>query len=221
MRQVFSFPDAARATGSGRTWVVPAVLSAILVAATGAIGVHAVGGLLAARVPAPSLRHNAPAAAAVAATASPGLVASDFAQSALFGTYDPAAAGAASAAATAAAEAAPALADDVLPGELPEAALGLTLRGVVFGSASGATRAIVDGANAPFAEYAVGDTLPGEAIIRHIEARRIVVEHQGELRALSLPAADGTAAAGNAAFPTSLPGAVDALPLDTEFPPPR
>lgn len=106
------------------------------------------------------------------------------ADSTLFGRFDPA-----QATSTANAEAAPKPAaelGDQAPDALPEANLALQLQGIVFKKDPAQRRAIIagDGPNAEARK--IGETLLGDAVIRYIEARRVVVEQQGELKALSL-----------------------------------
>lgn len=156
---------------------------------------------------------RAPTAAAAAPSASDTLTrprAEDaailqFTDSALFGRYDPAAASAAASASPPPPVAA-ALPDSV-PETLPEAALGVSLRGVVYAETMSERRALIDGGTTPFDTYALGDTLPGDAVIRYIEARRIVVEQNGELRALSLPETGTLGSADSPELPRVLPSA--------------
>lgn len=115
---------------------------------------------------------------------SPGVDYAALADSALFGRYDPAAA-------TAAVDTTPddrssALAERA-PATLPEAELGVRLAGVVFAPRARDRRAIVTAGGGSPTAYAIDDSLPGDAVIRFIEARRIVVEHAGELKSVSLP----------------------------------
>lgn len=71
-------------------------------------------------------------------------------------------------------------------GKLPEAALGASLRGIIFAERAEERRAIVDSGNGLLEDYRIGDSLPGSALIRHIEERRIVIEQDGHFSALSL-----------------------------------
>lgn len=75
-----------------------------------------------------------------------------------------------------------------VPDELPAATLALGVQGIVFEPGRGG-RAILGEAGAEPRSYRSGDTLPGGAIIRRVEARRVVVEQDGELRELALPVA--------------------------------
>lgn len=72
--------------------------------------------------------------------------------------------------------------------ELPTATLALAVQGIVFEPGRGG-RAILGEAGTEPRSYRRGDTLPGGAIIRRVEARRVVVEQEGELRELALPVA--------------------------------
>ena len=75
-----------------------------------------------------------------------------------------------------------------VPDELPAATLALGVQGIVFEPGRGG-RAILGEAGAEPRSYRRGDPLPGGAIIRRVEARRVVVEQDGELRELALPVA--------------------------------
>ncbi|CAN0498489.1 unnamed protein product, partial [Phaeothamnion confervicola] len=65
---------------------------------------------------------------------------------------------------------------DQAPDALPEATLALQLQGIVFKKDPAQRRAIIagDGPNAEARK--IGETLLGDAVIRYIEARRVVVE---------------------------------------------
>lgn len=119
--------------------------------------------------------------------AQPATPLTSLANSELFGHYDPAQAAATSPDKTPAA--APAALGDQAPDTLPDATLALKLQGIVFKKDPAQRRAIIagDGPNAEARK--IGETLLGDAVIRYIEARRVVVEQQGELKALRLPEA--------------------------------
>ncbi len=75
---------------------------------------------------------------------------------------------------------------DKAPAALPEAALALKLQGIIYKQDPAKRRAIIAG-DGPSAEARkIGETLLGDAVIRYIEARRVVVEQQGQLKALTL-----------------------------------
>lgn len=106
------------------------------------------------------------------------------ANSELFGHYDPAApapAGDVTHAKPPAAEL-----SDKAPDALPEATLALKLQGIVYKPDAAQRRAIIAGDGPNPEARKIGETLLGDAVIRFIEQRRVVVEQQGELKALSL-----------------------------------
>lgn len=124
-------------------------------------------------------------AAATPTAAVPPVDPARLATSALFGRYDPAAAVADEEAG--AAPPAPATTPEGAPGELPEATIGWQVAGILHTAEEADRRAILaQGGDEP-AAYAIGATLPGGTAIRFIEARRVVVEVDGRLEALSLP----------------------------------
>ena len=128
-------------------------------------------------------QQTAPSAPAPAADAER-LVA--LASSDLFGHFDPAAPAVAESAASGASTSA-AAGDDV-PVDLPEAGNGLSLQGVIFRAPPARPSAILAGVEPGTPRvYSIGDALPGDAVIRFIEARRVVIEQRGELKAIVLP----------------------------------
>ena len=72
------------------------------------------------------------------------------------------------------------------PNALPEATLALKLQGIVYQPDPAQRRAIIAGDGPNPEARKIGETLLGDAVIRYIEARRVVVEQHGELKALSL-----------------------------------
>jgi len=141
--------------------------------------------------------HDAPLPAAVPA-ASLGLLAN----SELFGHFDAARNAEASPEATASKPTAPVLGDKA-PDALPEATLALKLQGIVYKQDPAQRRAIIAGDGPSPEARKIGETLLGDAVIRYIEARRVVVEQQGELRAINL--LDPTINTGNASAPFAMP----------------
>lgn len=70
----------------------------------------------------------------------------------------------------------------------PKTSLDLTLLGVAAGAGQFPSQAIIaNGSNQNQHTYAVGATLPGGAVIRDIEADRVVIAHNGRLESLPLP----------------------------------
>ena len=106
------------------------------------------------------------------------------ASSDLFGHYDPAAAASEIEKNTAK----PTQVDvgDKAPHTLPEATLALKVQGIVYKADAAQRRAIIAGDGPNPEARRIGETLLGDAVIRFIEPRRVVVEQQGELKALSL-----------------------------------
>ena len=131
------------------------------------------------------------------------------ADSTLFGHFDPAQAPSAApheAGAKPAAEL-----GDKAPDALPEATLALKLQGIVFKEDPAQRRAIIAGDGPQAEARKIGETLLGDAVIRYIEARRVVVEQQGELKALSLAEpALGTGAAPLSTVLAPMPGGATA-----------
>lgn len=188
-----------------RDWAAPAVILAVLLSVVLIGGTVQVRQLLAAREASHVPTAEAPAQSGSAGdAATPAAELGGLVNSLLFGRYEPQAESVADAAASAAAAPTAEL-PETSPGELPEAALGVTLRGVVFATEPTARRAIIDGGTGTFEDYGIGDGLPGDVVIRYIEARRIVVERNGELLAVSLPDPAAGMAGANAALPGSFP----------------
>ena len=72
----------------------------------------------------------------------------------------------------------------------PKTSLDLTLLGVAAGAGQFPSQAIIaNGSNQNQHTYSVGATLPGGAVIRNIEADRVVIAHNGRLESLPLPKA--------------------------------
>lgn len=101
----------------------------------------------------------------------------------LFGHFDPATA---ARAASSTNQPSPAQLGKQAPEALPEATLALKLQGIVYQADPAQRRAIIAGAGPNPEAHRIGETLLGDAVIRYIEPRRVVVEQQGELKALSL-----------------------------------
>lgn len=105
------------------------------------------------------------------------------------------------------------------PESLPLASLGVTVRGVLFHPEPSQRQALLAGAGVDegLRTYRVGDDLPGAAVIRFIEPRRIVVERAGALEELPLPRlALDTAAPQRAAATAPARAATRATPAGRE-----
>lgn len=75
------------------------------------------------------------------------------------------------------------------PVDAPETKLNLKLRGVVASNNPDLARAIIaEGrSNGEEKAYAIGDTLPGNAVLREIYDQHVILEYRGRLETLSLP----------------------------------
>lgn len=83
----------------------------------------------------------------------------------------------------------------------PKTSLDLTLLGVAAGAGQFPSQAIIaNGSNQNQHTYSVGATLPGGAVIRTIEADRVVIAHNGRLESLPLPKAGTSILAANMHF---------------------
>lgn len=131
-------------------------------------------------------RDITPAPRAVAAVEPAQTPARDFTAIAgwhLFGQADGAAAGD-----PAAAGDAPVRPDQTVPdGPLPVSQIPLSLTGVVYSPNGEARYAILAHARSGDRSYAIGDRLPGDAELRRIEPRRIVVRRDGRFEEIPLP----------------------------------
>lgn len=154
--------------------------------------------------------HDAPLPA-IAPNANLGLLAN----SALFGRYDPTAAPVSEEEAAASKPSAAVLGDQA-PETLPEATLALKLQGIVYKQDPAQRRAIIAGEGPNAAARQIGESLLGDAVIRFIERRRVVIEQQGELKALTLtePSLAGSGAAQAPAIPMMPGGPPQSLQID-------
>ena len=74
--------------------------------------------------------------------------------------------------------------------DAPDTRLNLKLRGVLASSDPVAARAIIAGGKGAEDAYAVGDNLPGKAVLREIYADRVILEYRGRMETLRLPKDD-------------------------------
>jgi len=70
---------------------------------------------------------------------------------------------------------------------LPETNLQLVLRGVMAGDTEQRDSALVEGPDGETEVYRVSESLPGNAVLRKVHQRRIVIERGGALETLSFP----------------------------------
>lgn len=71
--------------------------------------------------------------------------------------------------------------------EAPDTRLNLKLRGLLASTDPVAARAIIADGKGVEEAYAVGDKLPGNAVLREIYADRVILEYRGRMETLRLP----------------------------------
>jgi len=83
-------------------------------------------------------------------------------------------------------------AETSVPIEAPETQLRLTLRGIYLAGRGGDSGfAIIADAGGKDETYAIGDPLPGGAVLKEIYPDRVILERQGRLETLRLPRDQG------------------------------
>ncbi len=65
--------------------------------------------------------------------------------------------------------------------------LNVTLVGILFADKMSESQVIIRSANGEEKTYKIGDTIPGDAVIKRVTANGILVERNGSLESLSLP----------------------------------
>lgn len=80
-------------------------------------------------------------------------------------------------------------------------ALGLQLRGIMLARPQSASSALIAAAGGPAKAFAVGETLPGGAVLDAVEFDLVVLRVNGQLQTLGFPAKAGVAALPAAAPP--------------------
>lgn len=71
--------------------------------------------------------------------------------------------------------------------DLPETNLQLVLRGVMDGGREQRDSALVEDPDGETKVYRVSESLPGEAVLRKVHQRRVVIERGGSMETLSFP----------------------------------
>jgi general secretion pathway protein C len=96
--------------------------------------------------------------------------------------------------------------------EAPDTRLNLKLLGLLASSDPQAARAIIADGKGVEEAYAVGQNLPGNAVLREIYADRVILEYRGRLEALRLPkeTSDNVVVSKGAARQTRRPGVTQA-----------
>lgn len=78
--------------------------------------------------------------------------------------------------------------NDLNENTVKKSMLNVTLVGILFADNIQDSQVIIRAANGEEKNYSVGDTIPGEAMIKRITASGILVERNGALERLSFPA---------------------------------
>ncbi|RMF13743.1 MAG: hypothetical protein D6758_12690 [Gammaproteobacteria bacterium] len=79
------------------------------------------------------------------------------------------------------------VAEPVVPENLPETHLRLTLRGVADGTDNDIEGALIEGPDRRTDFYRTGESLPGGAVLRDIRSDSVVLDRSGRLETLSFP----------------------------------
>lgn len=77
--------------------------------------------------------------------------------------------------------------NDLNENSVKKSMLNVTLVGILFADKKGDSQVIISSANGEEKTYKVGDTIPGDAVIKRIMASGVLVERHGTLESLSLP----------------------------------
>ncbi len=80
---------------------------------------------------------------------------------------------------------------DAAPTTVPKTQLQLTLEGIEAtvnqNGTSAASRALIASPSGPVKVYKVGDSLPGDAVIKRILKSEVIISHNGSLESIKLP----------------------------------
>jgi general secretion pathway protein C len=77
--------------------------------------------------------------------------------------------------------------NDLNESSVKKSMLNVTLVGILFADKLNDSQVIIRAANGSEKAYKVGDSIPGDAVIKRIMAHGILVEHHGAMESLSLP----------------------------------
>ena len=92
------------------------------------------------------------------------------------------------------------------PETAPDTRLNLKLRGVFAATNPRHSRAIIADEKNNEDSYAVGDTLPGGAVLNQVFPDKVILEHNGALETLRLPVDDSPGAGGSVPINNGRPG---------------
>jgi general secretion pathway protein C len=91
------------------------------------------------------------------------------------------------------------------PLDAPETALNLTLKGILAYGSETFSRALIADSTGREKPYAVGDDVPGGAVLKAIHADRVILERSGRFETLRLDRSKNSSAAAVATAPSSRP----------------
>lgn len=77
--------------------------------------------------------------------------------------------------------------NDLSDGSVKKSMLNVTLVGILFAGNMEDSQVIIRAENGEEKTYKIGDTIPGDAVVKRITANGVLVERQGALESLSLP----------------------------------
>ncbi|MFT4060395.1 MAG: type II secretion system protein N [Legionella sp.] len=77
--------------------------------------------------------------------------------------------------------------NDLNENSVKKSMLNVTLVGILFADKIDDSQVIIRAANGEEKTYSIGDTIPGDAVIKKIMTGGVLVEHHGALESLSLP----------------------------------
>lgn len=79
---------------------------------------------------------------------------------------------------------------NIQEGDIQQSMLNVKVVGVLFAPSEADSQVILDLANGKERVFHLGDTIPGDAVIKRITQEQIVVDHKGRLERISLPKED-------------------------------
>lgn len=77
--------------------------------------------------------------------------------------------------------------NDLNENSVKKSMLDVTLVGILFADQMDDSQVIIGAAGGEEKTYRIGDSIPGDAVIKRIMANGVLVEHHGALESLSLP----------------------------------
>lgn len=77
--------------------------------------------------------------------------------------------------------------NDLNENSVKKSMLNVTLVGILFADKMDDSQVIIRSAKGEEKTYRIGDTIPGDAVVKRIMASGVLVEHHGTLESLSLP----------------------------------